>query len=345
MFPIYMGIREKDEKNEFCDMRWGRCDACGCVQILDLVELDILYKRSHNPAIGKSWTRHHEKFSEFVIKNMHGRKVLDVGGANLKIAKKILDKSTREVEYTVVDFSCEKYGIDHRIRQIKCDFSEIEESFDTILHSHTFEHSYDPVEFLKCIARALPDSGTMIMSIPNLENQIKDLHMNALHFEHTFFYDEKILQNILRRSGLEIKEVLYFSDWNSFYVCKKSKNSEPLITSFSEETGILFESFVKKIREDVIRLNNLIERDCFCFGAHIFTQMMLCLGLDRNKIRGIVDNDPDKIGQFLYGSDIEVYSPEEIRKFNQPEVIVRVSQFKEEIQDQIKSINEKAILL
>jgi 2-polyprenyl-3-methyl-5-hydroxy-6-metoxy-1,4-benzoquinol methylase len=339
-----VGTREESENSKFHDMKWGFCSSCGCVQLLELIDLEVLYSRSHNPSIGKSWQKHHSEFSDFATKHLHGKKVLEIGGANLKIAKMILEKSKRDIDYTVVDFSCKKYGEDSQIRQIKSDFSEIEETFDTILHSHTFEHTYDPVLFLRGIYKSLSDSGTMIMSIPNLENQVKSMHMNALNFEHTFLYSEDILKNLLARAGFEIAETFTFSEWNNFYLCKKRDQHEREI-SFSRESVIIFEDFFEKVKKDVSYLNKTLEKNCFCFGAHIFTQMLLCFGLDEEKIQGVLDNDPNKIGKFLYGSNLKVYGPEIIEHLDQPTVILRVSQFKEEIQDQIETINLHTILV
>jgi SAM-dependent methyltransferase len=311
---------------------------------LELIDLELLYHRTHNPAIGKSWQHHHDSFSSYVIKKMCGKKILEIGGANLKVSKLILEKSKSDIEYTVVDFSCGEYENDARVKMIKSSFSSTKELFDTIIHSHTFEHSYDPIKFLKEISISLADEGVMIMSIPNLENQVRSLHMNALNFEHTFFYDDRILHHIVSSAGLEIVDIFKYSEWNNFYVCKKKKDSLIIAAKLSEYPRQLFEDFIGSIKKDVSILNEKIDQS-FCFGAHIFTQMLLCFGLDEEKIQGVLDNDPNKIGKFLYGSNLKVYGPEIIEHLDQPTVILRVSQFKEEIQDQIETINRHTILV
>ena len=47
----------------------------------------------------------------------------------------------------------------------------------------------------------------------------------------------------------------------------------------------------------------------FIFGAHIFSQNLIFNNLNTDGVIGILDNDSEKINQFLYGTKFKVYKP------------------------------------
>ena len=60
---------------------------------------------------------------------------------------------------------------------------------------------------------------------------------------------------------------------------------------------------------------------------------------------GILDNDKDKQNNFLYGTKIRVLSPDILRKYKKPIIVVRTGTYNSEIKKQIKLINKNSIIL
>ena len=151
-FPVYMGI-QKDSLSLKEDMVWSACEGCGCIQLNHLIEPDILYQAQHNPAIGKTWELHNKAFSQYIIDNQ-AKHIVDIGGANLKIAD-IVALAPSVESYTVVDTSADQYGTssNSKIKTIKGFIEKITlpKKVDTIVLSHTFEHFYNPVEILDAL--------------------------------------------------------------------------------------------------------------------------------------------------------------------------------------------------
>jgi hypothetical protein len=83
----------------------------------------------------------------------------------------------------------------------------------------------------------------------------------------------------------------------------------------------------------------------FIFGAHIFTQQLLNLGLNSNKIISILDNDPNKHGARLYGTKLMVESPNVISIAIEPIVILDVGEYADEVCAQLIQLNDKVKLL
>ena len=68
------------------------------------------------------------------------------------------------------------------------------------------------------------------------------------------------------------------------------------------------------------------------------------MGLDLTKVVSILDNDKNKQGKRLYGTDMEVESPTVLSKQKNPIVILKAGVYNEEIRaDILENINSTAI--
>ena len=60
---------------------------------------------------------------------------------------------------------------------------------------------------------------------------------------------------------------------------------------------------------------------------------------------GILDNDSEKINQFLYGTKFKVYKPNIIRKYKNPIIVLRTGTYNKEIIKQLKLINNSVKII
>ncbi|MDA9277878.1 hypothetical protein N9P85_00615 [Amylibacter sp.] len=63
-------------------------------------------------------------------------------------------------------------------------------------------------------------------------------------------------------------------------------------------------------------------------GAHIFSEILLALGLNASKATGILDNSKSKR---LDGSNFNVFSQCKLSQYNSPTVLFRVDKYNEKI--------------
>ena len=191
----------------------------------------------------------------------------------------------------------------------------------------------------------MTDDGKIYVSVPNVKAQLADGFLNALHFEHTYFIDHDYIEMIGEKAGLKLLQREDFSEYNSFYVFGRSdvKDREHSDPKAAFETFMLF---AKNLREDVAKINSsIVDRDIFIFGAHIFTQYLVNMGLSIDRVVSIVDNDTKKEDKHLYGTNMIVSSPEVISSFENPLVLLRVAQYEREIREQLISINRSVRFL
>jgi len=338
-FPVFMGcVDTPAEEDLFFDQVWGVSDN-GLVQLKTLIDPNILYENSHTPgSVGKIWQQHHKRFFDFIWDNSEGvEKYLEIGGASGSLWNNF---STLESEfsYEIIEPSYQESS-DERLKYIRGFYEK--QSFDNeykcIIHSHVFEHVYNPIKFLEKIFEDLTDDGVQFISIPNMRYWLKQGYTNTINFEHTYYLDEFVLEHVLAKSGFCIDKKVV--DTHSIFV-KAVKSSDigriDLNFDYSKD---LFLDYIYKLKNDVFNLSDNICQNVYLFGSHVFSQTLLNLGLEEDKIISILDNDIEKIGKRLYGTNLITESPKILKDVDHPIVILRSGIYNTEIENQLLSIN------
>jgi len=208
-FPIYMGTI-KDKKNyEFKKMNFFINKTTGSVQIFPRVNLKKLYFKSHGSGkVGKVWSSHHKMFYNFL--NIKSQKnIIEIGGGHNSVGSKELLKN-KKVSLTSFDPNGQTFKSSN-YKLIKEFFLEsslkkyaLDKKFDLAIHSHLFEHIYDPKIFLNTINKSLKINGLHIFAVPNMEPMIKNGIASAMNFEHPFFLNEKLISVLLKKTDFQI---------------------------------------------------------------------------------------------------------------------------------------------
>lgn len=349
-FPVFMGCTDLPEADDlFADMEWAICPATGCIQLVKLLPLEILYRSQHNEGCGGVWTEHYNEFVSFLGK-FDPKNVLEIGGANGQIAK-LFTRSNKGVRWTVVEPNPTFHG-DKNVEVVAAWFDESFTSnrpVDTIVHSHVLEHTYNPPEFISHVARFLKPGGKHIFSFPNLYHFMKCKYTNCLNFEHTVFLTEYFTDFLLRKAGFSILEKKYFQDHSLFYATEKAATdwaAEPLQNQYGEYKK-MFLDFIDYHLGMVAELNqriNSAKTPTYLFGGHIFSQFLIAFGLNTKNIVEILDNGPQKQGKRLYGTRLMVRSPKILKAEKEVNVILKAANYNEEIKkDILENINDRVV--
>lgn len=342
--PVFMGTVKTSQEFYYLPMIYDECLSCGNVQLKNHPDLDKVYLNNHNiDLVGQLWNSHYDEFKEF-IGDITGRNILEISDPSAKLAKRCENFH----KWTIIEMS-PHFESTEKINVIRNFFSSninLEElSVDVIVHSHFFEHSLNPNSDLKKMWDILPNGGDMFFSVPNLKSLIKDSNSpTALSFEHTYFYDAEFLSNLLMKNGFEIRNIQYYKKHSIFFHVRKS-DIKDITFNYNSQRQFFFDCFnfhksnIKKINE---KLQN--EENVFIYGSHVTSQYYLFNGLNL-KIKGVLDNSVSKNGNFLYGTDLITYFPEEILKCEECSVIVSHSSvYKNEIIENISRLaKEKSI--
>lgn len=351
-YPVFMGCTNEELSSDiFFDMDWYISKSSGLIQLKNLLPFDVLYPQTHGAgSIGKLWNQHHTSFANFLHK-FKPKSVFEIGGSHGILNNKYSELDV--VPWVIVDAN--PNPIDNCnatfIEDIFDEDFEYDGDYDVLIHSHLFEHLYDPLKFMEKISSMLSNSKKMIFSIPNMDVMLDRKYSNCLNFEHTFFVTEPYIEFILSKYGFEIIDKEYFmEDHSIFYAVIKteSTNQKNIDSSLYLKNKTQYINYINHYQNLVSKINSQIEDkdNVHLFGAHIFAQNLLSFGLNQSKIKFILDNDISKHDKRLYGSDLFVKSPKILKDIYNPVVVLNAGVYNNEIKkDIIYNINSSSIFI
>lgn len=343
-FPVFMGCTDGPESEDLrSSMSWWISKSSGLVQLKALIPLPILYPESHGAGeVGALWRKHHSEFADFVA-GFEPRSVFEIGGAHGILEAE--HRRHREIPWTILDPN------PHPSKETKAKFIKgffdknykFDGEFDSVIHSHLFEHVYDPAEFVRALRDFMPEGTNLAFSIPNMEEMLRRKYTNCINFEHTVLLTEPFVEYLLSNNGFEIVQKQKFQDDHSlfFHAIRNSKvNARELEGGLYKEYHDLYTDYIDYHKELVSSLNiriESLETPTYLFGAHVFTQYLIAFGLDTTRIVGILDNDPSKQGRRLYGTDLNVYSPSVLKEAGNVNVVLKAGVYCDEIRADINN--------
>ena len=349
-FPVFMGCLDQPESDDLKqNMNWWISRSSGLIQLNPLLPLDVLYPESHGAgAVGALWDKHHKAFAKF-LNRISPSAVLEVGGAHGILTKEY--QQFGKISWTILEPNPSPVdGCDARF--IKGFFDEkfkFDEPVDTVVHSHVFEHIYEPDQFMIHLSGFISAGNHLVFSLPNMQVMLERKYTNCINFEHTIFLTEPYIEFLLAKHGFKLQAKEYFMDDHSiFYAAIRDASIKPhaLPLGLYEKNKKLYSDYVS-YHDELIQDLNLRMRETtqpvYLFGAHVFAQYLIAFGLDTSRIVSLLDNDSKKQGKRLYGTNLMVQSPSVLREVKNPIVILKAGVYNQEIKDDILSNINSAV--
>jgi hypothetical protein len=341
-FPVFMGCMNQPQEADLkADMSWWISRGTGLIQLKQPLPLDVLYPESHGAgAVGALWERHHRAFAAFVHE-LTPQAVFEIGGAHGILEKEY--QAFGAVPWTIMEPNpspvegCKA----HFIKGFFDDTFVFDGPFDVVVHSHVFEHIYEPDRFMSHLAGFMPEGKSLVFSLPNMQAMMERKYTNCINFEHTVLLTEPYVEHLLAKHGFRLQKKSYFMDDHSIFyaaVRDRSVKPTPLPADLYERNKKLYQDYLDYHQELIAQLN-AATRDAtsavYLFGAHVFAQYLIAFGLDTSKITCILDNDKKKHGRRLYGTHLSVSSPNCLKDVENPCVILKAGVYNDEIKADI----------
>lgn len=342
-FPVYMGCTDQPRSRDVvADMAFGICPATGIIQLTRLLPLELVYLGQHNDATGAVWREHHDQFVAF-LRRFSPHTILEIGGGSGYIAHRYLAE-TADVHWTIVEPN-PNIAPHQRLRVQPGWFDQnfnIDFVPEAVVHTHVLEHMYNPVSFIQHVSDFLPAGALHLFSFPNMYEQLTGRYANCLNFEHTCLLREAYVDVMLVNAGFTILTKHHFKQHSIFYAVQKTRGTvvaqpypnlyhenKELFASLMKETDALVADWNSRLRQE--------ERPVYLFGAHIFSQWLVSFGLTTSPLVSVLDNSPLKIGQRLYGTHLQVDSPQVLKDTGPAVVLLRAGSYNEEIKTDIRA--------
>lgn len=361
-FPVFMGCTDQPAGADLvADMSWCISRGSGLIQLKSTLPLETVYSSSHGAgAVGALWARHHRAFAAFLSKT-HPTSVFEIGGAHgiLEIEHRalggglpwiILEPNPAPAQGCHARFIEGFFNDAFRFDDVTC------QPFDTVVHSHVFEHFYQPDQFMLDLSDFMPAGTKVVFSLPNLQVMLERKYTNFINFEHTLMLSEPYVDYLLGKHGFQIiAKENFLDDHSVFYAA--IRNDDGALPHLSPLPGsrlyvmnrTLYLEYVDYHLELVHRLNAEMRASTdpvFLFGAHVFAQYLIAFGLDTTSVECLIDNDHAKHGRRLYGTDLMVKSPRCLAGLNKPRIVLKAGVYNEEVKADIRNnINRDAQFL
>jgi hypothetical protein len=350
-FPILVGATTDDISSDvFQDLVVDICEDSGIIQLRYLIDPSILYSKFHSEAMGGVWETHHDLLASLIAEYGEDHSILEIGGADSKLALKTLNKSNLIKQWTIVDPNANINILNDKLKCIKEFFGNYipkKYEFDMVIHSHVLEHIYNPKQFLTAVSKMMKDGDYHIFSIPNLYVYLKNKYINTITFEHSLFLTEEIVDYLLTCYNFKTEKKIYYGEHSIFYVTMKQKTLPlPLPDKYREykQLYIDFFSYYKGYVEELNKELGTTTQNVYLFGGHVFSQYLISLGLDISKIKCILDNSQLKNQKRLYGTPLIIKSPNDIVLDENSMVILKTGSYQEEIRMQLLNINPNIVI-
>jgi hypothetical protein len=370
--PLCLVPTDEDVSTDlFGNITYIGCKKCGAIQLKTLIDPEILYKKSHNGCTTGTWCAHHTMFADFILdgidKNIQNN-FLEIGG-NVGILAKIFKEKTLSTnfkyEYSILDMCEETINIDGiNYIQGNCETYENYQYNATVIMSHTFEHLYNPVKFVKQIS--VKKVKEIFISNPNMDSMLENDEISFINIEHTFYCNNSLLIKLFEYYGYICVKTINFKIHSTFYHFKmdetktemRSKDMVYDADSGSVTNGIVniydtdliptFKNYFKK-REDIIKSFEIKEPFYICPGGHYGQTVYRFLSEEtRKNVLGFLDADETKLGKRNYGTPLYTFKRNKIQEYgNNPITVLlfSINQYLEEISKELYKFNENVQVL
>ena len=344
--PAYIGATSDDAASDvFHEMEWGFRASDGVYGVIGWPSLDLVYRSNHNQLVGKTWLQHLAAFASFTSKHVKGS-VLEVGAGHGRLGPGVAEirGSLGMVDWHIIEpnpLASNAYGM-----LIEGWFpSDLPKDLNvgTVVHSHVIEHQPNLQEFVSHQASAIEVGGRVIVSWPNMTEMSKNLDLNILMFEHLNFLPHAELVAIFSSKGFQLLDTEYFGG-HSIFACfeKTSKGEREFVSTVnSSEFQAICRRYEMHTRSLSRKLNSFFEATSgkhYLFGAHIFSQFLISAGLNQSRIEFILDNNSDKWGKRLYGTNLDIIPPSEITSKSQVKVGLSMGSYEHEVAEQLTEL-------
>ncbi len=327
------------------------CENCSHVQLLDIVDPvllfeDYVYVSGTSPV----FVNHFREYAKSLIKDygiQEGDFVIDIGsndGTFLGIfkefglntlgvdpAKNIADEANSKGIQTEVGFFSSSLA------------SELQKKYgkaNLVTANNVFAHADDLIDIVEGVKLILKDNGIFVFEVSYLGDVIQKTLFDTIYHEHLSYHSVISLQRFFDKLGMELISVEQVDTHGGSIRCvtqrstgkrKINKNVHEIIKKEKEnklDCLDTYTNFINKIDGVKKELNHILDeligngKIIAAYGAPAkATTLMYYFGLDKNKIKYIIDDSPLKQGLYSPGKHIPVL-PSTILKKEKPDYLL-----------------------
>jgi hypothetical protein len=334
------------------------CDSCLNIQLRHCLGEELLYSNySYITPQSDSLTEHYESILSYLEKkiyNISSADVVELGSNNGELLKFLQPKVSSVLGIDPAE-NIAKLANDAGIETLNCFFNleianqikSTKENVKLVIARHMFAHNSDPSELLNGMKEIISEDGLVLIENAYAIDTLMHGEFDQVYHEHMFFYSASSMNNLLKKHGLFLHDIL-FSEVHGgsigFIASKKElEQTEALQNQLLYEAELfdedkIFKIFLAKIesiKKFVLEKLEILDKQNRTIGAYgapakAFTMFSL-LGIDRSVVKFCVDTSPTKIGKTFPISNIPIISEAELKNIDYDALLVTSWNYKKDI--------------
>ena len=298
--------KDPAEKSYFMPYNVQICKKCNSAQNKYIGNLSIVYDVNHIDDYGATKSKKHNKFSEFITENNNINGIIEVGSCNGVLANIILEQVA--TEYNIIEPSFT--GNKTNLNIIPHFFENVELNninSNTIIMSDVFEHFYNPIDILDKIQKS-ENIKYIYLNHPDFDYSIKNNILINLNCEHTFLIEHQFLFTFFESFGFKLNKRCDFENHSLFLEFERTTYiniQKPLVNyNLNSDIKQFFNQILTIVHNINVFLKSNPNKKIFIWPASVHSVTLFTNGLKYEKLEGILDNSPNKIGKYLYGYNL-----------------------------------------
>ena len=337
-FPI-MAVSNDSVVEQFFDFILLSCDNCNCLQSKNMIDPSILYSDVYmNSYFSPTWIDHHEVFSKFILNNTNNVSFLEIG-ANRGDLYNLLSKGN-SITYTNLDMF-QHPDLSPEVRFIRGNCASFDfTGFTTVIASHVFEHLYTPLTFIENLRKA--EVSEVFISIPNFDILLNEKSLIMIHSQHIFYCGYEYISYMFSLFNYRCDTFFsYNGNFKSYmfkFVLDNTISSKPVPSTNIKLYKDIYVSKIKHIQDFQAPPN------CYITPSGIYGQFIYYFLRNKDNIIGFLDNNLQRHGKKLYGTDKTVFNPQNI-DYNNSIILLCDCPYKEELKKQLQSYKKECNII
>jgi len=363
----------KDEKQEEFPLAINRCNNCFHVQLTYAVNPELMFK-DYLYVSGTSQTMkdHFKWFTDYTIEYyrmqnlFRPHSVLDIGcndGSQLDFykEKKLVTYGVDPAE-NLHEKSSKRHNVYVKYFDVNfvLDFFKEtgETSVDVLVAQNVFAHNYDPKGFLTAARNLMTDDSLLFVQTSQAD-MIRNNEFDTIYHEHISFYNINSMNELCKRSGMYLIDVVKCPLHGNSYIFVISKNRniarpanienhivmERKAGILTEKTYIDYAKNCEAITQKLVYTINAckaVDKSMKIVGYGAAAKGMTLLNYAKLDLDWIVDDNPLKQNRFTPGRGTPILGPDSIKNNHNMVFIPLAWNFFDEIRSKIKSMRPNA---
>jgi hypothetical protein len=182
----------------------------------------------------------------------------------------------------------------------------------------------------------------IFISVPHFARWLeKNLTVSILFNQHTFYFEADDIERLFQMYGFNMVRTETFGDHSLFFHFERGAVQPTAIQRSLKDNVILQHFAVKTSRIHALHFKT----PAYIMPSFYIGQLVHHYLPDKTLIRGFLDNDANKVGKRLYGTDLLTYDPSILVTSECKQILLCRTPYFNEMHAQLRALHPDVVIL